>query len=95
VVRPDGKIRRVLGKGRVLDDRSGRPATLVGVSVDVTELRDAEESLRAEEVVRRSEAHFHQLADTMPQLVWAARPDGTVDYCNQRWYDSRRARGCR
>lgn len=31
-----------------------------------------------------SEARFRQLADAMPQLVWAARPDGTVDYYNAR-----------
>lgn len=86
-LRPDGTTRWVLGKGRVLNDRAGRPATLIGVNVDVTDLRTAEESVRSEEVVRRSEAYFHQLADTMPQLVWAARPDGTVDYCNQRWYE--------
>ncbi|MBA3459117.1 MAG: PAS domain-containing protein [Deltaproteobacteria bacterium] len=23
----------------------------------------------------------------MPQIVWAARPDGTYDYYNRRWYD--------
>jgi PAS domain S-box-containing protein len=87
VVRPDGAVRRVLGKGRVLSDKAGRPVTLIGVNVDVTELREAEDAMRIEEAVRRSEAHFHQLADTMPHMIWAARPDGTVDYCNQRWYE--------
>jgi hypothetical protein len=24
----------------------------------------------------------------MPQIVWAARPDGTIDYFNRRWHDS-------
>jgi len=28
-----------------------------------------------------------QLADSMPQIVWAAAPDGNIDYCNQRWHD--------
>lgn len=23
----------------------------------------------------------------MPQIVWTARPDGRLDYYNQRWYD--------
>jgi PAS domain S-box-containing protein len=34
-----------------------------------------------------SETHFRQLADAMPQIVWTARPDGTLDYCNRRWFE--------
>ena len=33
---------------------------------------------------RHSEEWFRHLADAMPQLVWTAEPDGTVDYYNQR-----------
>src|SRR5687767_1074148 len=32
-------------------------------------------------------AAFRQLADAMPQIVFAARPDGHVDYFNRRWYE--------
>ncbi|MHB0871221.1 MAG: PAS domain S-box protein, partial [Chloroflexota bacterium] len=39
---------------------------------------------RAEKAVRQSEERFRQLADSMPQLVWTASPDGTVDYYNRR-----------
>jgi PAS domain S-box-containing protein len=34
-----------------------------------------------------SEASFQELADSMPQIVWAATPDGNLDYYNRRWYD--------
>lgn len=27
------------------------------------------------------------LADVIPQIVWAARPDGFLDYYNQQWFD--------
>lgn len=37
--------------------------------------------------LRESESQFRQLADAMPQIVFAAQPDGHVDYFNQRWYD--------
>lgn len=30
---------------------------------------------------------FRQLADSMPTIVWTARPDGYRDYYNQRWYE--------
>ncbi len=42
---------------------------------------------QAQESARQSEARFRQLADAMPQMVWAARPDGHLDYYNQRWLD--------
>ncbi len=30
------------------------------------------------------ELQLHTLAEAIPQIVWSARPDGTVAYCNQR-----------
>jgi PAS domain S-box-containing protein len=41
----------------------------------------------AERLLQEGEARFRQLADAMPQIVWAARPDGYIDYYNERWYD--------
>ena len=41
---------------------------------------------QAMHALERSEAEFRLLADAMPQIVFTARPDGTVDYYNQRWY---------
>jgi PAS domain S-box-containing protein len=49
--------------------------------MDVTSLVAAR--MRVEE----SEQRFRQLADSMPQMVWTARPDGSIDYYNQRWYE--------
>ena len=42
------------------------------------------ERARYQEELRVSEARFRQLADSMPQLVWACRPDGVCDYWNSR-----------
>jgi PAS domain S-box-containing protein len=53
-------------------------------------LREADrlaELRRVHQQVQESEARFRHLADAMPQIVWAAQPDGTVDYYNQRWYE--------
>jgi len=49
--------------------------------------RDITTKKRAEELLRESEARFRQLADAMPQIVWSARPDGFIDYYNERWYE--------
>lgn len=34
-----------------------------------------------------SEASFRQLTEVMPQIVWTARPDGFLDYYNERWVE--------
>lgn len=30
---------------------------------------------------------FEHLADSLPQIIWTARPDGFLDYYNERWYE--------
>ncbi len=49
--------------------------------------RDITEAKRIRQILADSEAQFRQLADSMPQMVWTARADGSVDYYNHRWYD--------
>jgi PAS domain S-box-containing protein len=63
--------------------RIGQEAAIGAVLVfrDISKRRQAERALRA------SERQFRQLADSMPQIVWAAQPDGSIDYFNERWYD--------
>jgi len=39
-----------------------------------------------EEELRGSEQRFRELADSLPQIVWIARPDGATEYYNRRWY---------
>ena len=50
-------------------------------AADLIERKSAESALLV------SEGRFRQLADAMPQIVWTARPDGYLDYYNERWYE--------
>lgn len=34
-----------------------------------------------------SEARYRVLAENIPQLIWFAGADGSIEYLNQRWYD--------
>jgi PAS domain S-box-containing protein len=52
-----------------------------GANADIDDYKRTEESLRL------SEERFRQLADSMPQIVWTAHPDGALDYYNARWFD--------
>ncbi|MBE9227968.1 PAS domain S-box protein [Phormidium sp. LEGE 05292] len=59
----------------------GNEEAAICMIVDLTERQQAENALR------QSEQSFRNLADSMPQIVWTANPDGTVDYYNQRVYE--------
>ena len=52
-----------------------------GIHTDITERK------RTEQTLRDGERQFRELADSMPQIVWAAQPDGFFDYYNRRWYE--------
>jgi PAS domain S-box-containing protein len=43
------------------------------------------ELAQANEVLKRAELNSRMLIDAIPQQIWSAPPDGTLDYCNQRW----------
>ncbi|MHC1767319.1 MAG: PAS domain S-box protein [Verrucomicrobiia bacterium] len=53
------------------------------------EQKRAEELVRrrAEEALRLSEQEFCSLAEAVPQIVWATRPDGRNIYFNQQWVE--------
>lgn len=60
---------------------SGEPKYFIAVVEDISERKQAESALR------QSEQRYRFLADAMPQIVWAARPDGYTYYYNKRWYE--------
>ena len=43
--------------------------------------------LGSQETLRRREAEFRSVTESMPQLVWITEPDGTHSYFNQQWVD--------
>ena len=45
----------------------------------------AVERAKAEAELRESEARFRQVVDVAPQLIWVARPDGTLDLVNRNF----------
>ena len=55
-----------------------------GIFVQGADVTGREAALSA---LRESEGRFRTIANLVPQMVWSARGNGEVDYCNQRWYD--------
>ena len=62
----------------------GRDGKIVGVNVAAEEITERK---RVEAALRASERQFHTLADSIPQLVWMAEPDGRIFWFNRHWYD--------
>ena len=62
--------------GRFICDPPEATCRFIGVIFDATERK------RTEEALRRSALRFRLMADTMPQIVWTADPDGSIDYLN-------------
>ncbi len=61
-------------------------ATIAGSLGLFIERKMTEGALRQREAaLRRSEERFRQLANSMPQIVWTARPGGSIDFLNRRW----------
>ncbi|SCY81046.1 PAS domain S-box-containing protein [Microvirga guangxiensis] len=79
--RADGEYRIVQTNAQPRFDSSGAFLGMIGVNVDITETR------RAENALRDSEERFRAIANSIDQLIWATRPDGFHDYYNQRWYE--------
>ncbi|MEO5646784.1 MAG: PAS domain-containing protein, partial [Chitinophagaceae bacterium] len=81
VIWPDGSIHWLRLNGTVMYDDKGKAMRTYGTAVDITEQK------QSESILKESEQKFRQLADSMPQIVWTARPDGYLDYYNKKWYE--------
>ncbi len=46
IIRPDGQVRILRNRGRVVTDERGRPIRMIGTCYDVTEIRSSEEQVR-------------------------------------------------
>jgi PAS domain S-box-containing protein len=72
VRRADGEYRTLLHRKVPLRDDQGKITSWHGSIQDITERKQAEMERRT-------------LIDAIPQQIWSGPPDGTLDYCNDRW----------
>ncbi len=81
VIWPDGSVHWLLGKGTVFFDDSGQPIRAAGVTMDITERKQAEAALR------ESEERFESMANTAPVMIWISGLDKLCTFFNRGWLE--------
>ena len=75
--RHDGAWRILCSEARPRHQIDGKFQGMIGVNVDVTDMREVEHTLR------ESEERFRLIADTAPAPVWLTNAAGEVEFVNQ------------
>lgn len=73
VLWPDNSVRWLVGRGRASRDQSGRATRVIGVNFDITERRQAEESLRESESQLKAEAVALVKLNEASARLWPAQ----------------------
>jgi PAS domain S-box-containing protein len=78
----DGRYRWFLSRALpIRDEATGAIVRWFGTNTDITEQRELTDELG------RREEQLRFLAESVPQIVWTAQPDGHYDYINRRWFE--------
>lgn len=78
-VRSDASVRWIESRGQPHFDSAGRPIRIVGVMMDVTERKEAENA------VRESQERFRAFMDNAPAVAWAKDEQGRYVYLNKAY----------
>ncbi|RYZ55899.1 MAG: PAS domain S-box protein [Proteobacteria bacterium] len=68
---------------RPLHDEAGNVKCILISGMDISERKQQEAQQR--NAIRESELYFRSLAETLPQIIWTANPQGEINYTNSQW----------
>jgi PAS domain S-box-containing protein len=77
----DGVYRWFQSRGRAVRNPKGEITAWYWLNTDI------EDRKRAEEALQLNERNLSLIINTMPTLVWSARPDGSAEFFNQHYLD--------
>ncbi len=78
IIRPDGEVRVLQGRGKVIVDSEGKPVKIIGTGQDITERRKVEERVHAQEELLRN------VVTSLPVILWTVDRDGKVTLSGKR-----------
>ncbi|MEW5802569.1 MAG: PAS domain S-box protein [bacterium] len=78
VIRPDGSLRVLQGRGEVLTDADGNPVRMVGFAQDITEVRQAADALR------ESEAKYRLIVENAQEGICTVDKEARITFVNPR-----------
>ena len=78
VILPDGTLRWLAARGRVIPDPHGKPARMMGVALDITERK------RTEEASRTAHDLMAAVFNSVPGLLYLYREDGQIVQWNRQ-----------
>ena len=79
VCRPDGSVRWLMSRANPILDAAGHPIRQLGIAVDITERKAAEDQLR------RSEEEHRLLLEHIHDVVFVLDPQGRFTYLSPSW----------
>ncbi|TCS15003.1 PAS domain S-box-containing protein [Caulobacter sp. BK020] len=86
--RADGEYRWFVLRQNPLLDADGAIIKWYGAGADIEDRKRAEAALEeARSALLASEENLNLIINSLPVLVWSARPDGSADFINQSWRD--------
>jgi len=80
-IREDRSVHWVSARGKFYYANNGDPERMLGIAVDITDRKEAEQALR------ESEERFRLVANTAPVMIWTSGLDKLCDYFNQPWLE--------
>ena len=100
ILRPDGSVRWVFARAKIFRDDSGRPLRMLGVNVDITERKCAEQRQALQLVISHVLSQATTPDEALPRILqavcetldWCAASIWTVDQnagvlrCHQYWH---------
>ncbi|HEV2730383.1 MAG TPA: PAS domain S-box protein, partial [Terriglobales bacterium] len=81
IIREEGSVRWVAAGGKFYYANNGDPERMLGIAVDITDRKQAENA------VKESEERFRLVANTAPVMIWMSGVDKLCDYFNLPWLE--------
>ncbi|MDO3431876.1 PAS domain S-box protein [Rhizobium sp. CBN3] len=86
--RADGQYRWCTLRQKPRLDPEGNVVRWYGVVLDIEDRKQAENALKeTKTALAASEENLSLIINSLPVLVWSARPDGSADFVNKSWLD--------